>query len=91
VNLNVFPKSQQDSRRSVEELIYAGETENFVARYLELTHHELRAQYRDALLNGHVRRRAEVIAMLFEAARNGDTRAILRLEKLGRSRSDVQI
>jgi hypothetical protein len=84
MNISVTSELEQ-SRLVVEELVYAGESENFVARFLELTIHELRHQYGDALTNGRARRRAEVVALLFEAARNGDSQAILRLEELGRN------
>jgi hypothetical protein len=84
MNISVTSELER-SRRTVEELVYAGESENFLAKFLELTLHELHLQYGDALTNGQARRRAEVIAMLFEAARNGDCQAILRLEELGRT------
>ena len=71
----------QDPGLQIEQLAAVGEPVETIARSFGLTVAELRRQYDASLDHGSARRRAEIVGLMFAAARNGSTAAILWLVK----------
>ena len=73
------------TRRTVEQLRFAGWSEAAIARTLAVDVDTLRRHLRDELENGHARQQRELIEGLFQRAEAGNVAAIIRLEAMGRA------
>lgn len=69
----------QDPGLQGEQLAALGMPIETIAQSFGLTIAELRRQYNDALDHGSARRRAEIVGLMFTAARAGNTSATLWL------------
>ena len=73
-----------EQRQTVEEMKFCGESENTIARALNIDPDTLRKHFAAELADGHAQRRKEVIGMLFTSARSGNVSAQKKLEEMGR-------
>lgn len=73
-----------EDRRTVEQMKFCGESENTIARALNIDPDTLRKHFVDEIADGHAQRRKEVIGLMFDAARGGNVAAIKKLEEMGR-------
>lgn len=71
-------------RRTVEEMIACGESQNTVARSLCIDDDTLRKHFPDEIANGWSNRRREIVELLFANARKGNISAQKRLEEMTR-------
>lgn len=78
-------KPTLESRQIVEQMKFCGESDNVIARALQIDPDTLRKHFPDELQDGHAQRRKEVIGLLFRSARDGNVSAIKRLEEIGRA------
>ncbi|QUM70844.1 hypothetical protein ICN83_10560 [Sphingopyxis granuli] len=74
-----------EARRTVEQLKFAGESEATIARALGIDPDTLRKHFGDELADGYAQRRAELIGILFDAARAGKVAAVNALDKMARA------
>ncbi len=74
-----------EARQTVEEMKYCGESENCIARALQIDVDTLRKHFPDELENGHANRRRELIGLMFKSARDGNASNQKRLEEIGRA------
>jgi hypothetical protein len=74
-----------EDRKTVEEMKFCGESDNTIARALNIDPDTLRKHFVDELADGHAQRRKEVIGLMFNAARSGNVAAIKKLEEMGRA------
>lgn len=72
-------------RMAVEQMVFAGEQQQVIARALGITLPTLRKHFAEELETGHAQRRLEVIGLLFDAGRGGNVAALKALEVLGRA------
>lgn len=72
-------------RRQVEELRACGFSEDDIARALAISTPTLRKHFSDELQTGSVKRRAEVVGLLFKQARKGNVSAQKTLENMTRA------
>ncbi|TKT78412.1 hypothetical protein [Aquamicrobium sp. LC103] len=79
----VYRPSIED-RKTVEQMKFCGESDNTIARALNIDPDTLRKHFADELADGHAQRRKEVIGLMFDAARGGNVAAIKKLEEMGR-------
>jgi hypothetical protein len=73
-----------EDRKTVEQMKFCGESDNTIARALNIDPDTLRKHFADELADGHAQRRKEVIGLMFDAARSGNVAAIKKLEEMGR-------
>lgn len=73
-----------EDRKTVEQMKFCGESDNTIARALNIDPDTLRKHFADELADGHAQRRKEVIGLMFDAARGGNVAAIKKLEEMGR-------
>lgn len=73
-----------ETRQTVEEMKYCGESENVIARALGIDVDTMRKHFSDELENGHANRRRELIGLMFKSARDGNASNQKRLEEIGR-------
>lgn len=79
-------------RKVVEEMKAFGETNNMIARALEISEPTLTKYFADELLNGVARKRREAITLQWEAARTGKQSAINKvLEHTGITAADDKL
>lgn len=77
-------RASLESRRTVEEMKFVGESDNTIARALGIDPDTLRKHFSEELADGHAQRRKEVIGLLFKSARDGNVSAQKKLEEMGR-------
>jgi hypothetical protein len=73
-----------EQRAVVEQMKFCGESENTIARALQIDVDTMRKHFPDELADGHATRRRQVIGMLFKQAEAGNTAATKKLEEMGR-------
>jgi predicted transcriptional regulator len=71
-------------RRKVEELVSCGMSQDDVARALGISTPTLTKHFEEELANGTAKKRAEVIGMLYSAAKKGNVTAQKKLEEMSR-------
>lgn len=69
-------------KRTVEEMVSCGESENTVARGLGIDVDTMRKHFPNELLNGGSKRRKELIELLFSSARKGNVSAQKKLVEM---------
>jgi len=74
-----------EGRRKVEQMKFCGESDNVIARALGIDPETLRKHFADELADGHAQRKAELVGLLFDAARKGNVSAMKRLDDMGRA------
>jgi hypothetical protein len=77
-----FFKVTRANRNVVEQLLAVGEKQELIAATIGCSVVTLRAKFGEELKFGAARRRAEVLSMLYRAARTGNVAAIKRLDEL---------
>ena len=77
-------KSTPGLRRKVEELVCCGMSQDEVARAIGCSAPTLVKHFGEALTTGVARKRAEIIGMLFKAAKKGNVTAQKKLEEMSR-------
>ncbi len=78
-------KPTLEARETVEQMKFCGESDNVIARALQIDPDTLRKHFADELQDGHAHRRREVIGLLFRSARDGNVSAQKHLEGIGRA------
>jgi predicted transcriptional regulator len=71
-------------RRKVEELVSCGMSQDDVARAMGISTPTLVKHFEDELANGTAKKRAEIIGMLYKAAKGGNVTAQRKLEEMSR-------
>jgi hypothetical protein len=71
-------------RRKVEELVSCGMSKDECARAIGCSTPTLEKHFEDELANGVAKKRAEVIGMLYRAAKKGNVTAQKKLEEMSR-------
>lgn len=71
-------------RRAVAELPACGMSEKAISAAMGVSRPTLQAHYADELATGQAKKRAELICMTWRRARQGNTAAILWLERMTR-------
>lgn len=77
-------KATAATRRKVEELVSCGMSQDDVARALGISRPTLAKHFEDELSNGTAKKRAEIIGMLYKAAKRGNVTAQRKLEEMSR-------
>jgi predicted transcriptional regulator len=72
-------------KRKVEELVSCGMSKDDVARALGISTPTLVKHFDEELSNGTAKKRAEVIGMLYKAAKGGNVTAQKKLEEMSRA------
>lgn len=72
-------------RRTVEQMVALGESQETIARALACDPDTLRKHFPEELAKGAAIRRREAIDLLFKSARKGNVSAIKRVEELTRA------
>lgn len=80
-----------EARRTVEQLKFVGESDTTIARALCIDVDTMRKHFCEELADGAAQRRAELVSILFDAARAGKVAAINALDKMARARGDGNI
>lgn len=73
-----------EQRFTVEQLAFVGESNATIARALGIDPDTLRRHFANELADGYAQRRAELIGILFDAARAGKVAAVAALDKMSR-------
>lgn len=76
------PTPQQ--RILVQQMKFCGDSDEVIARALQVDADTLRKHCRDELSNGYAMMRAEVVALMFKEANGGNVSAIKKLAEMGK-------